>query len=806
VTLITAWMRLELKRRWRSLAALALLVALSTGTVLTAVAGARRGETSFARLWARSSPATATLLANKPHFAWNKVRDLPEVAAIGLFPVSGYNIVGYPVATENSQFPLANSQWLRTIEHPVVLQGRLVNPRRVDEVDVTGLFPRYYHKGVGSRLTIRLASPQQIDQGHNPYDGYPALGPKIRVRIVGVVRSPWFADSVGSRGGVILSPAVFARYRANIIGSHGDTFVNALVRLKGGQAAIPRLHADLVRLFPKLDIQIWNNLVVFGVPLERDLDYEAACLLAFGLAALAAAIFLVGQSVARYSAACVTDLQVLRASGITPREASAAAAAGPFLAGLAGATLGVVAAIVASGWMPIGAASLEEPSPGVSADWPILIGGWVAALLLVLAGSLISAALTLASARGQRPERRSVLAAAAVGAGAPVPVLVGTRFALEPGRGRSALPVRPALVGAVAGVLGVMAAYTFSAGVADAATNPARFGQTFQLESLFGENGHDLGPVAPVLRKIAASRAVTGLEDARSQVAQSGQISITTYSYQPVGGKRMPVVLTAGRMPAGTGQIVLAPTTAKDLNATVGSVIRLQGGPQPLTARVTGIGFVPNGPHNSYDSGAWVTGPGFTQLFAGAQYTFQFHGAMVVLRQGVSVAAGARLLSKLAASVKGGGGIAFSLPQLPEQVVEVRDVAVLPFALGGFLVLLAIGAVGHALMTAVRRRRHELAVLRALGITRVQSRLIVVTQASVLAVVGLVFGVPLGVVLGRSAWRLVADSTPLAYHAPLAVLALVLTAPAALVVANLLAAWPGQRAARLRSAVILRAE
>jgi hypothetical protein len=36
-------------------------------------------------------------------------------------------------------------------------------------------------------------------------------------------------------------------------------------------------------------------------------------------------------------------------------------------------------------------------------------------------------------------------------------------------------------------------------------------------------------------------------------------------------------------------------------------------------------------------------------------------------------------------------------------------------ALSAFLALLAIGAVGHALSIAVRRRRHELAVLRALG-------------------------------------------------------------------------------------------
>ena len=53
----------------------------------------------------------------------------------------------------------------------------------------------------------------------------------------------------------------------------------------------------------------------------------------------------------------MADLQVLQAVGLTPRQAVASAAAPPLLAAAAGATLGVAAAIVASRWMPIGAAS-----------------------------------------------------------------------------------------------------------------------------------------------------------------------------------------------------------------------------------------------------------------------------------------------------------------------------------------------------------------------------------------------------------------------------------------------------------------
>ena len=136
----------------------------------------------------------------------------------------------------------------------------------------------------------------------------------------------------------------------------------------------------------------------------------------------------------------------------------------------------------------------------------------------------------------------------------------------------------------------------------------------------------------------------------------------------------------------------------------------------------------------------------------------------------------------------------------------VKDVAVLPLALSAFLAVLAVGAVGHALSIAVRRRRHELAVLRALGLTRWQSRLVIVTQATLLAVIGLAFGIPLGIALGRTLWRAAADLAPLAYQPPLAPWALLLIGPLALLAANLLAAWPARRAARLRTAQILRTE
>jgi hypothetical protein len=236
-------------------------------------------------------------------------------------------------------------------------------------------------------------------------------------------------------------------------------------------------------------------------------------------------------------------------------------------------------------------------------------------------------------------------------------------------------------------------------------------------------------------------------------------------------------------------------------------VVRLTGGTRVSKAvRVTGIGFVPPGPHNDYADGAWLTPAGYGRIFAGEHYGFKFHAATVSLRAGTNVRAAARRLDALAAAIPGGRAFTFTPPDPIPEVQEIQDLELLPVALSAFLALLAVSAVSYALSLAVRRRRHELAVLRAMGFTRLQARLVVTTQASLLTLIGLLFGVPLGVALGRAVWRTVAGFTPLAYHPPVALLALLLIAPVALLAANALATWPQHRAARLHAGQILRSE
>ena len=143
------WLRMDARRRWQSLVILGLLMALATTTVLAAIAGSRRGDTAMGRLLDKTRPATLTVLPNQPGFNWAPIRALPEVETLTTFAVVGFDIKGNPVASQNVSFPFTDSHILRTIERPIVLQGRVLNPDRVDEVNVSGQFLKANGKKLG---------------------------------------------------------------------------------------------------------------------------------------------------------------------------------------------------------------------------------------------------------------------------------------------------------------------------------------------------------------------------------------------------------------------------------------------------------------------------------------------------------------------------------------------------------------------------------------------------------------------------------------------------------------------------------
>jgi ABC-type lipoprotein release transport system permease subunit len=145
-------------------------------------------------------------------------------------------------------------------------------------------------------------------------------------------------------------------------------------------------------------------------------------------------------------------------------------------------------------------------------------------------------------------------------------------------------------------------------------------------------------------------------------------------------------------------------------------------------------------------------------------------------------------------------------PSRVPDVANLANVRRLPFSLAAFLVLLAVGAVAHALITGARHRAHDLAVLRALGITPRQAAACVSWQATVIGIIALAIGVPAGLIIGRAIWRLTADSLSFVYVRPWSPLVLLLTVPGALLTCWILSVWPARSAGRRPAAEVLRSE
>jgi hypothetical protein len=79
-------------------------------------------------------------------------------------------------------------------------------------------------------------------------------------------------------------------------------------------------------------------------------------------------------------------------------------------------------------------------------------------------------------------------------------------------------------------------------------------------------------------------------------------------------------------------------------------------------------------------------------------------------------------------------------------------------------------------------------------------------QSSVIALAGLVVGVPVGIAFGRLLWLAFADQLSAVPDAVVPATSITLAAVGALVLANLVAALPGRQAARTPAALLLRAE
>jgi FtsX-like permease family len=814
--------RAQLRGRVRATVLLAVLVGLAGGVVLAAVAGARRTEAALPRFLARDPlPVHALVFAPAGGQQQRQVRalaGLPEVAQA--FRITDVVLSSVDPASptgrrRDSGFLPMDPTGGRVYGHPIMIAGRLPDERRPDEAVIDEELAARRHLGVGSSWRVGAYTSAQLEQTGGE-SSVPPDGPTVDLRIVGIARQP--ADLLPTmtdedslllnHGELYLTPAFWHRYGPDLAG-HG---VITGVALRRGAADLPRLAADVRRV---LGPQVWvgptgpevgasASTPGGTIPgLRRAIRLEAGALLAFAALAAMAAVLLVGQTLGRQLTLESVEYPTLRALGMTRGQLVGVALVRAALIGVSGAAVAVAVAIGLSPLTPIGLARRAELHPSVTVDRAVLLPGVLAVAGLVAASAVVAAwraSRATASPLGvvepigrRRPSR---LAGVLATAGLPATAVTGVRLAMEPGRGRTAVPVRAAILGAAAAVCALTAAGVFAASLAHLVATPAAYGWTWDVSV------GNFTTFPEVRRAAKLLDAMPGIDGYAAAYVGSVVVDGTTVDVMALesGKDTVPLQMLEGHEPARPGEIALGTDTLRKLHRRLGDTVTLALAPDQPTQRLRVVGRLvlsggPLDPDIAPAKGAVI------DLKVLQRLNSEFAPQSFLVRLEPS-ADRDRVVGALGRAFPG----TILRPRPHPDIANVHRVGYLPSLLAAMVALLALGTVTHALVSSVRRRRRDLAVLKTLGFLPWQVSATVAWQATALAVAATLAGLPLGVAVGRWTWRLVAAQLGVVAAPVILPVQLLVIAAAAVLAANLIGAGPGWAAGRLRPAIVLRSE
>jgi ABC-type lipoprotein release transport system permease subunit len=825
------WFRLrtELRARWPGLIAVALLAGAAGGVALVAVAGARRTASAYTRLEAATNAYDVAVnpdLGTGSKVTRRSVARLPQVAQVG-------RLDGVVVATTRLQhrrdarlidrtITLASDGRAGvTLARPNVTAGRLPDPRHPDEAFIDQVTAHRQHLGVGS--VLRGLGLRSFDEATElfrmPFSQGAAairhgrIGRKLALRVVGVGEVPdqIVVDQGFNDGNVLLSRA-FRRAHPEL----QVPFFGLFVRLHGGVHQIAEFRRAVQRIAPGEAIA-FQTKPANESKFDRAVQPYVGALTIFAIVVALTGVLLVGQALARQSFVSGADTPTLVALGASRDQLFLVGMLRAALVAVGAMVAALAIAVVASPLMPIGPARSAEPDPGIAFD-AMAIG--VGALVLGLVVMLLAAWPSWRDARARQGAeldgamRTSRIARALASSGAPVPMAAGVRMALEPGRGRSALPVRTTILAlglAITVVLGAIGVVTSIDHLVD---TPRLFGWNWdvQVNASDTDAAANRALHADLDRMLDRSPAVRRWSTATlSDVQLQGVGGVPTVGIDTARRAVVPTIVS-GRLPRRTDEIALGLRTLRSLGADLGSTVRARAN-DGRTRRLLvvgqvvlpGVGVYPGSDKTALGEGAVVTDPALRALgpdFKRADYVIDFAPS-------ATAAARTKLLRSMSERVPADvANTTFEVGTLrrPSDIISYEGVRDTPLVLAGVLALLALASVAHALVTAVRRRRRDLALLETLGFTRRQVSSCIAWQATTVGVASLLIGVPLGIALGRVSWTILADDLGTVAEPITSVVVVLLAVPIVLALVNLVAFVPARAAARTRPAIVLRSE
>jgi ABC-type lipoprotein release transport system permease subunit len=815
--------RAEARRRWVSWLALAGLVALVGGTVLAGVSSARRTEAALpdylskygydAELYATNSKVPTEVA----HLKY--VSDL----ATAPFYITGNGAVyADGVVRGPGQYLSSNPTLIMPLTPEVVDKvARIASGRApvgVDEVDVGYAMQQQFHLKIGSLIVLPFYAASQAQEVYSSSGTPPTHGPTPHFRVVGVAASVVDFPVLTPSYTIYVSPA-FARR----IGPHTLTGLVGFVRLKHSGTTLPRFEYDINHLPDLSGFAGAQGLHDQLAAVANSIHPQAVGWWLFALLAALAGIALVGQALWRQSVEARELHPALSAIGLGPTPLFAIGVARAAFIGLGGAIGALAIAAAVSPLTPVGEARVAEPSSGVTVDPVVFALGGLGVMAIVVILGCVPAWRDAQVSRLRRQTERLVgtggsrIATAAARAGAPPTVVIGIRHALERGRGRTSVPVATALVGTVVAVGALVATSVFGSSLGELLSTPRLYGQDFQVvvNSLTGPQVRDAAA------RLEADPSVEGLTYAITKVLTVNDVSVDASIVVAAKG-RLVIPLAAGKYPTDPRELALGTETLREAGATVGSTVVVSViGPagKAVTRKMVVSGSVVFAPAISngggLGSGALVMLPTALDFICGVGTASDRCRAQANERlnapnnngwgMAARVAPGAAGLSVVRTIERRFSGNLTPLA-VPTNLANFGQAVNFPLLLGCALAVFGVATLEHLLLVSASRRRREFALLKVLGFLRSQIRASVSWQAGTVALIGVVFGVPLGVVVGTEVWQAFASNlgvVPLTVVSLGAVGAIV---AGVVVISVTLAVAPAIAASRTRPAFDLREE
>jgi len=399
----------------------------------------------------------------------------------------GRTAAGKPILDKDvAVFASADGRFGTTLNGVRVLHGRL--PTHANEIALSFFAADRLDVHLGESLTLALAGPAAL--ANRP----PAPTP---IRVVGIVSiQGGFPPLTGGVPPLALLSPEYAR-------THPDAFQVLAVRLRDGTRGIPAFNRELDRRASTAQV-VTSNQIELRAPVQRGLDVEATALRLLGFVVAGVTLLLVGQALVRLGYVLSDEDGVLRGLGVTNGQLRMRAFARSLLIGGGATVIAVVAAVLLSALTPVGVARQAELHPGIAVNLAYVGIGALSVFVVVALLSVVAALFAHHSARSLGATAR-VTAGSRVGgaladAGASTAASAGVRMALEPGRGRSSVPVRSTIISAVVGVAVIAGVLGFSASLSHLLDEPHLYGWNWdvQVGDLFAPN------LRPEAAKLAA--------------------------------------------------------------------------------------------------------------------------------------------------------------------------------------------------------------------------------------------------------------------------------------------------------------